>query len=135
MLVVLLYYVLGYMCWILGGESDDVEDWCGQSVEEGGLGVGGFGFLLGGLLCGGFLIWMGFGGIVVVLLLLVVFGCDFFGVFGGGGGEGSVLVLSLCMVVLGVGEFCVELGVWCMFFFDDLECELVEFVSFVFDDV
>jgi predicted metalloprotease len=65
------------MRWTPGGPSGDVVDRRGA----GGGGFGGFGGGAGKLGCGGF---------VVVLLLSVVFGQDFFSLLGGAGGQAPI---------------------------------------------
>ncbi|HEX4380990.1 MAG TPA: neutral zinc metallopeptidase, partial [Candidatus Acidoferrum sp.] len=97
------------MRWTDGGESSDIED---RRDESGGGGGGGFGF-------GG--IHIGLGGALILLVLSLIFHQNFFALLGGGGGQ-SVQSGPATSGPPNTAR-------------DNAEKPLVDFISFVLDDV
>jgi uncharacterized protein len=93
------------MRWTPGGQSDDIED----RRDQTGGGSGGFGF-------GG--IHLGIGGIIILFVLSLIFKTNFFALLGGGGSTPTSSVATAPNPAR-----------------DEQEKPLVQFVSFVLDDV
>jgi predicted metalloprotease len=97
------------MKWLPGGESQDIED---QRDASGGGGGGGGGFQFGGM-------HVGIGGAIILLILSFIFKTNLFALLGGGGtADTSPAAVSRPDPAR-----------------DEAEKPLVQFVSFVLDDV
>jgi predicted metalloprotease len=115
------------MRWTPGGSSDDVEDRRGESAGESG-GPGG-GFSSGGFSRGGIPIRLGLGGTLVVLALSAFFGRDFLSMFNGSGADDApVPTESRPSHAVNNPSSGVTPS-------SDPERQLVEFVTFVLNDV